>query len=227
VNASGEGRLVYVADPLCSWCYGFGPQLEDVLARHPDIALELVMGGLRAGNTEPMSPAFRDMLRGHWGHVSQLTGLEFSDAIFERDGFVYDTEPPCRAVVAARSLDPRRALVLMKAIQSAFYREGRDVTVPATLAAIAAECGYDAASFSTALASPAMREATHADFARAREWGVTGFPTLALARGDALYLLTAGFATGDVVEERLAEIERRLAPAADPPAVGERIPRRR
>jgi putative protein-disulfide isomerase len=226
VNGSAHGRLVYVADPLCSWCYGFGPQLEDVLARHPDIALEVVMGGLRAGNTEPMSPAFRDMLRGHWRHVAQLTGLEFSDAIFEREGFVYDTEPPCRAVVAARSLDSRGALPLMKAIQSAFYRGGRDVTAPATLAAIATECGYDAASFSAALDSQAMRHATHADFARARGWGVTGFPTLALARGEALYLLTSGFATGDVVEERLAEIERRLAPA-DRPALDEPIPRRR
>ena len=227
MNGSAHGRLVYVADPLCSWCYGFGPQLEDVLARHPDIALELVMGGLRAGNTEAMSPAFRDMLRGHWDHVAQLTGLAFSDAIFAREGFVYDTEPPCRAVVAARSLDPRRALSLMKAIQGAFYRDGRDVTAPATLADIAAGCGYDAGAFSAALASPAMRAATAADFARARGWGVTGFPTLALARGDALYLLTAGFATGDVVEERLAEIERRLAPADDQPAFDDRIPRRR
>ena len=227
MSAQRATRLLYAADPMCSWCYGFGPQLDDVLARHPDIALELVMGGLRAGNTEPMSPAFRDMLRGHWDHVAQLTGLAFSDAIFAREGFVYDTEPPCRAVVAARSLDPRRALSLMKAIQGAFYRDGRDVTAPATLADIAAGCGYDAEAFSAALASPAMRAATAADFARARGWGVTGFPTLALARGDALYLLTAGFATGDVVEERLAEIERRLAPADDQPAFDDRIPRRR
>jgi putative protein-disulfide isomerase len=226
VNGSATGRLVYVADPLCSWCYGFGPQLADLLARHPEIRLEIVMGGLRAGNRQPMSPALRDMLRGHWAHVAQLTGLEFSDAIFEREGFVYDTEPPCRAVVAARSLDPRGALALMKAIQSAFYREGRDVTAAATLASIAAECGYDAKSFSTVLESPAIREATRADFARARGWGVTGFPTLALARGDALYLLTAGFSTGDVVEERLAEIERRLAPAQGE-ALDDRITRRR
>jgi putative protein-disulfide isomerase len=227
VNGSATRRLVYVADPLCSWCYGFGPQLEDVLARHPDIALQLVMGGLRAGNTEPMSPAFRDMLRGHWDHVAQLTGLAFSDAIFDGAGFVYDTEPPCRAVVAARSLDPRGAFPLMKAIQSAFYREGRDVTAPATLAAIASECGYDAESFSAALASSAAREATRADFAQARDWGVTGFPTLAFARADALYLLTTGFATGDVVEERLAEIERRLAPAEDEAAFDDRLPRHR
>lgn len=205
-------RLLYVADPLCSWCYGFGPQLADVLERHPDMSLEIVMGGLRAGNTEPMSAAFRDMLRGHWRHVARLTGLAFSEAIFERPGFVYDTEPPCRAVVTARFLDPRRAFALMKAIQSAFYGEGRDATDPATLAALAAGCGYDAGAFAAALESPAMREATRDDFARARDLGVTGFPTLAYAPAGTLYLVTAGFATGDVIEERLAEIERRLDP---------------
>ncbi|TXD88125.1 DsbA family protein, partial [Ralstonia pseudosolanacearum] len=29
-------RLIYVADPMCSWCYGFGPQLADLRARLAD-----------------------------------------------------------------------------------------------------------------------------------------------------------------------------------------------
>jgi putative protein-disulfide isomerase len=112
-------HLLYVADPLCSWCYGFGPELEKLLAKNPGTKLDLVMGGLRAGNTEPMSPAFQQMLREHWKHVGDASGLPFSDGIFSVPGFIYDTEPPCRAVVTARMLDGLKALPLMKAVQAA------------------------------------------------------------------------------------------------------------
>ena len=33
-------KLIYIADPMCSWCYGFGPELAKLLAR-ADSALAL------------------------------------------------------------------------------------------------------------------------------------------------------------------------------------------
>ena len=204
-------RLLYVADPMCSWCYGFGPELSRLLERRPGLALDLVMGGLRAYNREPMSAAFREMLRGHWRHVAQVSGLPFSEAIFAKEAFVYDTEPACRAVVTARALDATRAFGLMKDLQSSFYRDGLDVTRAEPLADAAARCGYDRASFLSAFNSESMRQATRADFARAQSLGVTGFPTLAASFDGGLYLVASGYAAAGVLEDRLAEIERRLA----------------
>lgn len=201
-------QLLYIADPLCSWCYGFGPELEKLLAAHPDAKVEVVMGGLRPFNTEPMSAAFRDMLRGHWKHVAEASGLAFSEAIFDAPGFIYDTEPPCRAVVTGRNLDASRSFALMKAIQGAFYREGQDVTKPQVLADIGASVGYDRAAFVAALESDDMKNETRLDFTSAQSLGVTGFPTLGVAYDKQLYLVTSGFVTVDVLEERLAEIER-------------------
>lgn len=204
-------QLLYFADPLCSWCYGFGPELSRFLARHPDNRIELVMGGLRAGNSEPMSAAFKDMLRGHWRHVAQASGLPFSEAILARDDFVYDTEPPCRGVVTARGVDPAKAFDFFKAVQAGFYRDGREVTRALVLADIAAETGYDRAQFLGALESVEMREATRNDFAMAQSLGVNGFPTLAAAHGSQLYLVTSGYVADDVLDDRLAEIDRLTA----------------
>jgi len=201
-------QLLYIADPLCSWCYGFGPELEKLLAAHPEAKLELVMGGLRPFNTEPMSDAFRDMLRGHWKHVAEASGLAFSEAVFDTPGFIYDTEPPCRAVVTARTLDASRSLALMKAIQGAFYREAQDVTRPEVLADLAAGVGYDRAEFLAALESDDMKNETRLDFTTAQSLGVTGFPTVGVAYDKQLYLVTSGFVTVDVLEERLVEIDR-------------------
>jgi putative protein-disulfide isomerase len=204
-------QFLYFADPLCSWCYGFGPELSRFLARHPEGQLDLVMGGLRAGNSETMSEAFRDMLRGHWHHVAQASALPFSEAILDREDFIYDTEPPCRGVVTARWLEPRKALDFFKAVQSSFYRDGRDVTRALVLADIAAEQGYERAEFLGALESVEMREATRRDFSIAQSLGVSGFPTLATARGTQLYLVTSGYVTDEVLEQRVAEIDRRTA----------------
>jgi putative protein-disulfide isomerase len=204
-------QLLYFADPLCSWCYGFGAELSRFLARRPEAGFDLVMGGLRAGNTDVMSAAFKDMLRGHWQHVAQASGLPFSEAILAREDFIYDTEPPCRGVVTARSLDAARAFDFLKAVQTGFYRDGREVTRALVLADIAAETGYDRAQFLGALESVEMREATRNDFAMAQSLGVSGFPTLAAARGEQLYLVTSGYVKADVLDDRVAEIDRLTA----------------
>ena len=36
--------LVYFADPMCSWCYGFGPELDALLIGRPGLRVDLVMG---------------------------------------------------------------------------------------------------------------------------------------------------------------------------------------
>jgi putative protein-disulfide isomerase len=196
---------------MCSWCYGFGPELEKLLARHPDAGLDLVMGGLRPFNTKPTTPEFREMLREHWRHVSTASGLPFSESALDRPGFVYDTEPACRAVVTARNMDGAKALGYMKAVQLAFYRDGRDVTRGDELAEIAGECGFERDTFRMHLDSERMREVVREDFARTQSLGVGGFPTLGVSHGSQLYLVTSGYVTDDVLEYRLAEIERLAA----------------
>lgn len=203
-------KLLYIADPMCSWCYGFGPQLRALLGELPGTPVEVVMGGLRPFNREPMSERFRAMLREHWTHVHEASGLPLAPAALEIGGFVYDTEPACRAVVTVRSMDPARVLDFLAAVQTAFYRDIRDVTRANVLADIAAECGLPRESFLQALESGEMRDATREDFATSQRLGVGGFPTLAAGIRDQLYLVSSGFSMAGVLRERLAEIVRRV-----------------
>jgi putative protein-disulfide isomerase len=160
-----------------------------------------------------MSAAFRAMLREHWRHVQEASGLAFSEAILQREGFVYDTEPACRAVVTARALAPEQAFTYLKAIQRAFYQEARDMTNAGELADLAAAAGYNRAHFAEGFDSAAMRTATRNDFATSHSLDVAGFPTLALRHGAGLFLVASGFAPVAVLEERIAEIERRARAA--------------
>ena len=118
------------------------------------------------------------------------------------------TEPACRAVVTARVLEPAKAPPYMKAVQLGFYRDARDVTRGDELAEIAGECGFERDSFRMHLDSEPMRIQARSDFARTQSLGVSGFPTLGIAHGQQLYLVTSGYVTDDVLEYRIGEIER-------------------
>lgn len=205
-------NLLYIADPMCSWCYGFGQTLDALLAQPGAAAplqLALVMGGLRPHTTEPVGEAQRLDIQNHWAHVKQTTGLPFhsgADAALLQPGFVYDTEPASRAVVAVRTHWPRLMWRYFKAVQHAFYAEGRDVTRADVLADLAQALGIPRADFAMAFAADEAREATARDFERVQAWGMRAFPALLAAQGEDLRLVGQGYATIDALQHRLAAL---------------------
>lgn len=190
-----NARLLYVMDPMCSWCWGFAPVLDALAAqaRVAGVDLHLVAGGLRPGSAQALDGGSRDYILRHWRAVAERTGqaFRFEDAL--PDGFVYDTEPASRALVAVRSLAPDKVWPLVRAIQQAFYVEGRDVTRPVLLVELAEAVGVPRRAFAAAFDSPAQRAATQADFARVQNLGIAGFPTLLAERNGQLALLTNGY----------------------------------
>jgi putative protein-disulfide isomerase len=198
-------RLVYFADPMCSWCYGFSPVVAALAERFEGrLPLDLIMGGLRAGNTQPMRAEDKDYIRGAWTRVGAASGQPFDFSFFDREGFVYDTEPACRAVVTARRLLPRMALPFMARIQQAFYAENRDMTAPEEIAGVAEEAGFDRAGFSETFAAAETRNETFRDFLTAQSLGVQGFPTLIAGSDEKGYaLLTNGYRPLDDLAEPL------------------------
>jgi putative protein-disulfide isomerase len=189
-------HLVYFADPMCSWCWGFSPVIE-AIEKDPELALpiRLVMGGLRPGTTEPLTEPAKSEIRSHWEHVHEASGQPFDQAFFTRERFVYDTDPSSRAVVVMRRAGMLRALAGLRRIHAAFYAENRDVTQLDELAVIAVELGFSDAAFREAMQSDAARQETWQDYALSQSAGVRGFPTLIAGTGaDNQYaLVTRGF----------------------------------
>ena len=200
--------LWYFADPMCSWCWGFSPVMEAVReAYHGRLKIALVLGGLRPGTATPMTAAARDEILHHWHQVHARSGQPFQFDGALPDGFIYDTEPASRAVVTAGGIDPSQIFAMFKAIQTAFYAEGRDVTQTAVLAELATGLGIDTAAFLNAFDSDAARAKTQAHFAQSRKAGVRGFPTLILQRGEQIDRIADGYLPLDTVR---AELDRLL-----------------
>lgn len=217
-------NLVYIADPMCSWCYGFGKELSALRQALPNLPLQIVGGGVRAGETSVMTDEMRQFRLSHWARVEKTSGLPFNRAAFlARQNFVYDTEPVCRAVVATRKMAPTvDQLGIFRAIQSAFYVDGLDTTKGEVLAAVAAAAmtragvTTDAANFLTVWKATETIAETQADFLQARKWGVSSFPSLLLNIDGKLHSVSPGYTSAENLKVRLQELlgEASATPAA-------------
>lgn len=185
--------LIYLGDPMCSWCWGFAPVLERLSTDHP---IEVMVGGLRPGPAaEVLSPRLEDFLRNEWSQIAARTDQPFDTGFLDDLGpdWIYDTELGAIAVTRMRELKPERTLEFFARIQRAFYAERVDVTRPEVFGPLAVEFDLDPGEFVDSLGTDAARKVAWADFAQARRWGVTGFPSLVARHNDRLHLLAAGY----------------------------------
>ncbi len=54
-SQSEKQEIIYVGDPMCSWCWGISPaltELRDHFAKEK-IAFKVIVGGLRPGGGDP------------------------------------------------------------------------------------------------------------------------------------------------------------------------------
>ena len=201
-------RLVYVADVMCSWCWGFAPELEALVDRF-SLPVEVIVGGLRPGPAaQPLDASLRDYLRATWARIESLTGQPFDPAPLDWTDWTYDTEVPARAVVTVRAEAPERALALFHRLQRAYYAEAVDITDVSVYPDLVRDLVHDPEAFVGRLSESASRDAAWRDFRAARALGVSGFPALFVRADDALRPLALGYRRADdmvpVLEEALA-----------------------
>lgn len=199
-STSPEREIVYVGDPMCSWCWGLSPALKELEAegRRRGLPFRVVVGGLRAGGGETWDERFRTFLRHHWEEIGERTGQPFSMALLDRDAFDYDTEPACRAVVVARDLlDPTDVYPFFAAVQERFYARGDDPKPVEFYRELCERFGIDFEVFRSRFESQEARAQTGDEFRLVRSWGVRSFPTVLLREGTELRPIALGFATAE------------------------------
>jgi len=214
-------KLVFAGDPMCSWCYGFAKELKALVARHPELPLSILVGGVRAGATDVLDDAGKQFRLAHWARVEESSGLPFNrKALLGRENFVYDTEPVCRAVVTARRLAPDAdQLAVFDALQRGFYVDGLDTTDGSVLSAIGAaalrEQGKSVSDehFLREWKSNGAIAETANDFSYVRALGIASFPHLLLQDGQHLISVSPGYAGVDQVDRALHEALRQRAAA--------------
>lgn len=205
-----ETEIIYVGDPMCSWCWGISPALNHLqrTAAVNGIPYRIVVGGLRPDDSEQWTPKFQEFLRHHWEEVNTRSGQPFNYDLLNADHFQYNTEPSCRGVVTARAMDPSVEARFFELIQYRFYVLNEDPAQVAFYKPICEELGLDFEQFAQLFPSAEMKAATQADFQVNRQWGVSGYPTILVRKGDQLHAIATGFATFEQMWSRAERVIR-------------------
>lgn len=180
--------------------------LNTLVERQPQLGFEIVLGGLRPGGGDPWDEQMKDVIKHHWHEVNKRSGQPFGYSLFEREVFNYDTEPSCRAVVAARKWMGGRELAFFEAVSRRFYVENEDPTQAVFYRPICESFGIPFQEFVVVFESEETKYTTHQDFMLNRQWGVKGYPTVLLRTPKDLYLVSHGYAEYDQMNDTINRI---------------------
>ena len=210
-------ELLYLHDPLCGWCYGLSPvinQIQNEFAGRLDVSV--LCGGMVVGDDAGPIAETWDYLRQSIDEVETVTGVRFGDefrALGDAGRYRYDSEPPSRAIVAFRQItqDPARTVAFAHAVQQALFRDGLDLNAAATYAPLLQPFDVDYADFLRRWAAPETARAAQQEFAAVARIGVQGFPTLVVRVGEQGYVLARGYQPYEQLRAGLEQLLREEA----------------
>ena len=128
-----QAGLYWIIDPLCGWSYGALPLINRT-AEHFTERQHILPGGLFIdAQRRRLDADWLAHVHEHDDRIAKLTGMPFGRAYKEellaRDGLLLDSLPVTRGLLALQqSGEPADALRFLNAIQTAWYRDGRDIT---------------------------------------------------------------------------------------------------
>jgi len=204
-KAPDINEIIYVGDPMCSWCWGISPaliKLRDHFAKQ-GISYKILTGGLRPGGGEPWNDQMKTFLKHHWEQVNEKSAQPFGYKLFDLEYFDYDTEPSCRAIVAARPLVGPLEMEFFEAVQHKFYVESQDPTKVSFYESICQKFRIDFSVFTSSFESSETKEKTKMEFALSREWGIQGYPAVLFSENGKLSYVAQGYDSFENMKNRV------------------------
>ncbi len=202
--------LIYVHDPMCSWCWGFEPTRKIIFETVADrMQIRRMVGGLAPDSDQPMPDSMRLMLQQTWQRIEQsIPGTRFNYAFWDECSPRRSTYPANRAVIAAReqgeSFDP----LMTARTQQAYYLEAKNPSDNSVLVELAADIGLDVERFREDLVSDALQRDLLEEIQGSRIMGINSFPSLAVENAGRLTHIGLNYTDADAMLRQIeASIE--------------------
>ena len=177
-----SNRLIYVHDPMCSWCWGFTDTYQSLVKRLPeDLTVLRLLGGLAPDSDEVMNESTQMMIQQAWQRIEQMIpGKQFNYDFWTKCKPRRATYPACRAVIAAREQGDEYDVLMTSRIQQAYYQQARNPSDNETLIELSVDMGLDSERFAEKMTSVETQNQLMAEISTARSVGINGFPSLVL-----------------------------------------------
>ena len=200
-------RLVYVMDPMCAWCYGFQPELEEFLKKHSSIEVDWIMGGLAHDTNQPMDENLKQAISSYWYQIEKTAQVTFNHDYWQMNTPYRSTYPACRAVISAESLRAKSTHQMVKSIQSAYYLEAKNPSLKETLIACAKSIGLDENQFLEVFESEETEQQLQQHLSLTYQLQARAFPALFYINDkNQAYPLTRSYTQMANLEQRLKNL---------------------
>lgn len=193
--------LYYVHDPMCSWCWGFKPVLEQLKESLPDeIKLVYLLGGLAPDNNSPMPDSMKSNIMSTWRHIQEtIPGTQFNYDFWKNNIPKRSTYPACRAVLAAAKQNYNKSFEMITAIQEAYYLNAKNPSDINILKDLAIKIGLNSEQFNADIESNEISLKLTNEINLARKMGADSFPSLVICKNDTYYPIALDYNHSDII----------------------------
>ncbi|MGH1427701.1 MAG: DsbA family protein [Arenicella sp.] len=200
-----DATLFYIHDPMCSWCWGFQKTWMEVQKNLPhNIQIEYLVGGLAPDSNETMPKNMQTAISGYWQTIQEkIPGTEFNYDFWEKCQPRRSTYPACRAVLAAKQLEPTSEPRMIHAIQSAYYLNAKNPSDEETLVECAQKIGLDSKVFLQTIKSDEIEAQLQTQINLSRSMGAQGFPSLLLKKSEQLQAIFIDYNNPHTIIEQI------------------------
>jgi len=174
--------LYYVTDPICSHCWALEPVLRHFLTAYGHyFHVETIMGGLLE-----KWDGFADVSNGissptdvaaHWREVGEHARMPIDGSVWLTNP-IASSYPPSRVFKVIQQKNEELAVIFLRRIREAVFAFNQNIAEDAILMAIVNKLGLDGKAIMQEASQPSSHVLLQADFMKARNLGVRGFPTI-------------------------------------------------
>ena len=202
---SSNPVLYYVHDPMCSWCWGFKPVLEQLQKKLQDkLQLTYILGGLAIDSESEMTQQMQSDIKSNWQRIQKtIPGTEFNYDFWDKNTPRRSTYPACRAVIAAGLEGDNNDLKMIDAIQQAYYLNAQNPSNYTVLYELARKLALDESQFKLNIHSENTQNELIKQIKFSRSIGADSFPSLFLSINKEYFPVVVDYNNTDIILEHL------------------------
>jgi len=203
-NNAKDFKLIYVFDPLCGWCFGFSPVIEEFAMSHPEIDIQVVSGGMVVGDGVGPIGEVAPYIAQAYKDVEKATGVKFGKKFLDgtlKDGkAIFTSVPPSKAMAVVNRRKPEKAVEFSGMLHRSIYQDGWQPTDLDLYKELADSVDINSDEFLEEMESPKNIARMQEDFELSSQLGVTGFPCVFMKGSKGIILISEGYINRDTLE---------------------------
>ena len=204
-----RNTIINVFDPLCGWCYGFGPVMIKLEEKYNDqLDFDVISGGMITGTRIGPLSNMASYIKQAYKVVEQNSGVKFGEQFvnktLEEGKVIFSSLEPAKALTIYKHLSKSNGIAFSHQIQKLIYWDGIDPVQYSAYLPLFEKQGFDSKTVLPLFASKDMEQETINEFALAQRWKINGFPSCVIQMADGKAIpISNGYLSFEQMEKKV------------------------